>query len=149
MKLNISPNFRRSMYYYRKGKVIHMVSNRLTGYLVLKERCIRVYDSLKCHRGHADEIKELGEMLSTYLTISDFLKKKSAQTAYAEFLSDRHQIPSSEFDPKKHHTRYTSLLWDNGVNRACTGYISDNQDLPRPKRISIQFEDTEMIDVEP
>ncbi|PHT53321.1 hypothetical protein CQW23_07783 [Capsicum baccatum] len=41
--------------------------------------------------------------------------------AYAEFLSDRHQIPSSEFDPKRHRTRFTSLLWDYGVNKACTG----------------------------
>ncbi|PHT96276.1 hypothetical protein BC332_34798 [Capsicum chinense] len=46
--------------------------------------------------------------------------------AYAEFLSDRHQIPSSEFDSKEHRTRYTSLLWDYGVNKACTGYVSDN-----------------------
>ncbi|PHT34271.1 hypothetical protein CQW23_26071 [Capsicum baccatum] len=60
---------------------------------------------------------------------------------------DRHQIPSLEFDQKKHRTRYTSLLWDYGVNKACTGYVSDNQDLPRPKRAFIPSEDTEMIDV--
>ncbi|PHU22434.1 hypothetical protein BC332_07541 [Capsicum chinense] len=140
------------------------------------------------HRGHADEIKELAEILSTYLTISDFFekkdrtdwsfldtyKKKSDQhafdvhivdgivqqssstldcglfvVAYADFLSDRHQIPSSEFDPKKHRTRYASLLWDYGVNKACIGYVSDNQDPPRPKRTFIQSEDTTMIDVEP
>ena len=35
--------------------------------------------------------------------------------AYAEFLSDRHQIPSSEFNSKKHRTRYASLLWEYGV----------------------------------
>ncbi|PHU20930.1 hypothetical protein BC332_12081 [Capsicum chinense] len=115
--------------------------------IVLKERCIHVYDSIKDHRGHADEIKELAEMLSTYLTISNFFEKKnhtdwslldaykektdqhafdvhivdgivqqSSGTldslfveAYAEFSSDRHQIPSSEFDSKKHRTRYASL----------------------------------------
>ncbi|PHT53865.1 hypothetical protein CQW23_08327 [Capsicum baccatum] len=44
--------------------------------IVLKEICIRVYDSMKGHRGHVDEIKELAEMLSTYLTIFDFLEKK-------------------------------------------------------------------------
>ncbi|PHT31882.1 hypothetical protein CQW23_28219 [Capsicum baccatum] len=69
--------------------------------------------------------------------------------AYAEFLSDRHQIPSSEFDSKKHRTRYASLLWDYCVNKACTGYVSDNQDSPRPKRTFIRSEDTDMIDVEP
>ncbi|XP_047270559.1 uncharacterized protein LOC124899647 [Capsicum annuum] len=69
--------------------------------------------------------------------------------AYAEFLSDRHQIPSSEFDSKKHRTRYASLLWDYGVNKACIEYVSNNQDPPRPKRTFIRSEDTEMIDVEP
>ncbi|KAM3217471.1 hypothetical protein P3L10_026914 [Capsicum annuum] len=127
---------------------------------------------LKGHRGHADEMKELAEMLSTYLTISNFFEKKEHTgwslldaykektdqhafdvhivdgivqkssgmlncglfvAAYAEYLSDQHQISSSEFDPKKHHTRYTSLLWDYCVNKACTGYVSDNQDPPRPK----------------
>ncbi|PHT43038.1 hypothetical protein CQW23_17063 [Capsicum baccatum] len=117
--------------------------------IVLKKRSIRAYDSMKGHRGHADEIKELAEILLTYLTISDFFKKKdrtdwslldaykekSDQHAfdvhivdgivqqssgtldcglfvatYAEFLSDRPQIPSSEFDSKKHRTRYASLL---------------------------------------
>ncbi|PHT44828.1 hypothetical protein CQW23_13986 [Capsicum baccatum] len=48
----------------------------LLAVIVLKERCIRVYDSMKGHRGHADEIKELSEMLSTYLTISNFFEKK-------------------------------------------------------------------------
>ncbi|KAF3669797.1 hypothetical protein FXO38_07408 [Capsicum annuum] len=153
----------------------------------LKERCIRVYDSLKGHRGHGDEINELVEMLSTYLTISNFCgkkkrtdwslleayKEKTDQDAfdvqfvdeivqqssgtfdcglfvatYAEYLSDRHQIPSSDFDPEKHHTRYTSFLWDYGVNQACNKYVSDNQDSPGSKRIFIPYEDTKMIDVE-
>ncbi|PHT39093.1 hypothetical protein CQW23_22666 [Capsicum baccatum] len=156
--------------------------------VVLKERCIRVYDSMKGHRGHAEEIKDLAEMLSTYLIISDFFEKKDRTewslldaykektdqhafvvhivdgivqqssgsldcglfvAAYAEFLSARHQIPSSKFDLKKHRTRYASLLWDYGVNKACTGYLSDNQDPPRPKHTFILYEDTEMIDVEP
>ncbi|PHT38205.1 hypothetical protein CQW23_21778 [Capsicum baccatum] len=121
--------------------------------IVLKERCIRVYDSMKGHRGHADEIKELSKMLSTYLTIFDFFEKKDRTdwslldadkkttdqhafdvhivdgigivqqlsvmldcglfvAAYAEFLSDWHQIPSSKFDLKKYRTRYASLLWE-------------------------------------
>ncbi|PHU22675.1 hypothetical protein BC332_07782 [Capsicum chinense] len=156
--------------------------------IVLKERCIRVYDLMKGHRGHADEIKELAEMLSTYLPIFDFFEKKDRTdwslldadkkitdqhvfdvhivdgivqqssgmldcglfvVAYAEFLSDRHQIPSSKFDLKKYRTRYTSLLWDYGMNKACTRYVRDNQDPPRPKRTFLRSEDTEMIDVEP
>ncbi|KAF3648365.1 hypothetical protein T459_14700 [Capsicum annuum] len=69
--------------------------------------------------------------------------------AYAEFLSARHQIPSSKFDPKKHRTRYASLLWDYGVNKTYSGYVSDSQDPPRPRRTFIPSEDTEMIDAEP
>ncbi|PHU05170.1 hypothetical protein BC332_25992 [Capsicum chinense] len=131
----------------------------------LKERCIRVYDSLKGHRGHGNEIKELAKMLSTYLTIFNFFEKKERTdwslleaykektdqdafdiqfvdgivqqssgtldcvlfvATYAEYLSDRHQITSSDFDQEKHRTRYASLLWDYGVNKACNGYVSDN-----------------------
>ncbi|KAM3395245.1 hypothetical protein P3S68_004250 [Capsicum galapagoense] len=68
--------------------------------------------------------------------------------AYTEYLSDGHQIPSSEFDPRLHHTRYASLLWDYSVNKASNGYVSDNQDPPRAKRTFIPSEDTKMIDVE-
>ncbi|KAF3624144.1 hypothetical protein FXO37_31503 [Capsicum annuum] len=96
--------------------------------IVLKERCIRVYDSMKDHRGHADEIKELAEMDSLFVE------------AYAEFSSDRHQIPSSEFDSKKHRTRYASLLWDYGVNKACPGYVSDNQDPPNAPSFDLRIQ---------
>ncbi|KAF3681300.1 putative protein EIN4-like [Capsicum annuum] len=68
--------------------------------------------------------------------------------AYAGFLSDGLQIPSSEFNSGLDRTRYTSLLWDYGVNKASNGYISDNQDLPRSKRTFIPSENTKMIDVE-
>ncbi|KAF3664273.1 hypothetical protein FXO37_11577 [Capsicum annuum] len=37
---------------------------------------------------------------------------------------------------------------DYGMNEASNGYVSDNQDPPRPKRTFIPSEDTEMIDVE-
>ncbi|PHU06884.1 hypothetical protein BC332_23373 [Capsicum chinense] len=43
---------------------------------------------------------------------------------YAEFLSDGHQIPSSEFDSGLHHARYASLLWDYEINQAFTGMLA-------------------------
>ncbi|KAF3626744.1 hypothetical protein FXO38_16567 [Capsicum annuum] len=67
--------------------------------------------------------------------------------AYAEILSDGHQIPSSEFDSGLHRTRYVSLLWDYGVNKSSNGYISGSQDPLSPKHTFIPSEDTEMIDV--
>ncbi|PHT51731.1 hypothetical protein CQW23_06193 [Capsicum baccatum] len=126
--------------------------------IVLKERCIRVYDSMKDHIDWSllDAYKEKSNQHAFDVHIVEGIVQQSSGmlncglfvAAYAEYLSDRHQIPSLEFDPKKHCTRYTSLLWDYGVNKACTGYVSDNQDLPRPKHTFIQSEDTEMIDVE-
>ncbi|PHT48545.1 hypothetical protein CQW23_12753 [Capsicum baccatum] len=68
--------------------------------------------------------------------------------AYAEFLSDGNQISSPEFDPQMHRTRYASLLWDYGVNKASNESVSYNQDSPRPKHTFIPSEDIEMIDVE-
>ncbi|PHT26508.1 hypothetical protein CQW23_33882 [Capsicum baccatum] len=96
-----------------------------------------------------DAYKEKMDQHVFNVHIADELCNNQAVHSYAEFLSDRHQIPSSEFDPKKHHTRYASLLWDYGVNKACTGYVSDNQDPPRSKRTFIRSEETKMIDVEP
>ncbi|KAF3623099.1 hypothetical protein FXO38_30928 [Capsicum annuum] len=124
--------------------------------VVLKERCIHVYNSMKGHRGNAEEIKELAEMLSTYLTISDFFEKKgrtdwSLLDAYKE-KTDQHAFTVHIVDgivQQSSGSLYASLLWDYGVNKACTGYVGDNQDPPRPKRTFIPSEDTEMIDVEP
>ncbi|PHT42591.1 hypothetical protein CQW23_16616 [Capsicum baccatum] len=124
--------------------------------IVLKERYIRVYSSLK-DWSFLDAYKKKMDQHVFDVHIIDGIIQQSSDTldcglfvaAYTEFLSDRHQILSSKFDPKKQRTRYTSLLWDYGVNKACTGYVSDNQDPPRPKRTFIRSEDTEMIDVEP
>ncbi|KAF3619173.1 hypothetical protein FXO38_33048 [Capsicum annuum] len=87
--------------------------------IVLKERCIRVYDSMKGHRDWSllDIYKEKSDQHAFDVHIVDEIVQQSSGTldcrlfvaAYAEFLSDRHQIPSSEFDPKKHRTRYASL----------------------------------------
>ncbi|KAF3642507.1 hypothetical protein FXO38_21062 [Capsicum annuum] len=42
----------------------------------LKERCIRMYNSLKGHDDHEIEIKDFAGMLSTYLSIYNFFEKK-------------------------------------------------------------------------
>ncbi|PHT55939.1 hypothetical protein CQW23_04425 [Capsicum baccatum] len=109
----------------------------LLAVIVLKERCIHVYDSMKGHRGHADDIKELAEMLSIYLTISNFFEKKdrtdwSLLDAYKE-KTDQHEFNVHIVD---------------GIMQQSSGTF-DNQDPPRSKRTFILFEDTELIDVEP
>ncbi|KAF3673409.1 putative protein EIN4-like, partial [Capsicum annuum] len=46
--------------------------------VVLKERCIRVYDSMsrRRHFGHSSEIQKLAKILPTYIDMSDFLDQK-------------------------------------------------------------------------
>ncbi|PHU09484.1 hypothetical protein BC332_21344 [Capsicum chinense] len=119
--------------------------------IVLKERCIHVYSSLKGHRECIDwslleAYKEKMDQYTFDVQIVDGIVQKSS--AYTEYLSDGHQIPSSDFDKKIHCTRYASLLWDYGVNKESNEYVSDNQNPPRPKRTFIPSEDIEMIDVE-
>ncbi|PHU05105.1 hypothetical protein BC332_25927 [Capsicum chinense] len=107
----------------------------------------------KAESSYADKLQEDDRHITDAEVVKAIMKERIRGlwlvAAYAEFLSNRHQIPSSEFDLKKHRTRYTSFLWDYGGKKACTGYVSDNQDPPKPKRTFIRSEDTEMIDVEP
>ncbi|XP_047264168.1 uncharacterized protein LOC107866431 [Capsicum annuum] len=88
------------------------------------------------------------KVTSVERSICEIIQGLYISAAYAEYLSDGHQIPSSEFDPEMYRTRYTSLLWGYGLNKASNEYVDDNQDPPRPKRTFIPSEDTEMIDVE-
>ncbi|PHU00465.1 hypothetical protein BC332_30252 [Capsicum chinense] len=52
-------------------------------------------------------------------------------TAYAEFLSDQMQIPSSNLDVEYLRKRYATLLWNYGVKKAKKIYSSDHDDPPR------------------
>ncbi|KAF3667544.1 hypothetical protein FXO37_09979 [Capsicum annuum] len=51
--------------------------------------------------------------------------------AYAEFLSDEMQIPSSNLDVEYLRKRYETLLWNYGVKKAKKIYSSDHDDPPR------------------
>ncbi|PHT98274.1 hypothetical protein BC332_32794 [Capsicum chinense] len=51
--------------------------------------------------------------------------------AYAEFLSDEMQIPSSTLDAEYIRKRYVTLLWNYGVKKAKKIYSSDHDDPPR------------------
>ncbi|KAF3661368.1 hypothetical protein FXO38_11728 [Capsicum annuum] len=53
--------------------------------------------------------------------------------AYAEFLSDQMQIPSSNLDAEYLRKRYATLLWNDGVKKAKKIYSSDHDDPPRPR----------------
>ncbi|KAF3639601.1 hypothetical protein T459_25161 [Capsicum annuum] len=75
--------------------------------VILKERCIRVYDSMSRRRrcGPSFEIQKLAKILHTYLDMSGFLDQKvrtdwskietyRVKMAYAEYLSDGVQVPN-------------------------------------------------------
>ncbi|PHT67536.1 hypothetical protein T459_27023 [Capsicum annuum] len=118
------------------------------------QSCKKLNYPFEGHNIYGPYVKELFSKFSLWMSVGLYRTQASRNcglfvAAYAEYLSDGHQIPSLEFDLEKHHTIYASLLWDYGVNKAYTGYVSDNQDLPRPKRTFIPPENTEMIHIEP
>lgn len=56
----------------------------------------------------------------------------------AEFLSNVIQVPSSRIVAQSLHLRYASVLWNYGVRKALSDYISNNENprLCRPKKIN-------------
>ncbi|KAG5615592.1 hypothetical protein H5410_015416 [Solanum commersonii] len=58
---------------------------------------------------------------------------------YAEFLSDGLQVPSDRISSKTLRMRYASLLWNYGILKAQSGYVSNNEDpqRTRPKKAKI------------
>ncbi|PHT98187.1 hypothetical protein BC332_32859 [Capsicum chinense] len=107
----------------------------------LKKRCIRVYDSMLSSqpREPSHEIKRLSVMLPTYISYSGLLENTEKTVwdcgifvaAYAEFLSDQMQIPSSNLDAEYLRKRYATLLLNCRVKKAKKIYSSDHDDPPR------------------
>ncbi|PHT80876.1 hypothetical protein T459_13891 [Capsicum annuum] len=65
--------------------------------------------------------------------------------AYAEILSERQQVHSCEFEAASQRARYASLIWHYGVTKAKKGYMSDNDNSPRPKNTFLQTPDESEI----
>ncbi|KAF3645250.1 putative protein EIN4-like [Capsicum annuum] len=149
--------------------------------IFLKDRCIRVYDSLSRRRNTKliTEIQKLAKMLPTYLSDSKFYdetsrtdwpnletyRDKITQTTqilnehpfnveyvrhimqqecdsvdcgvfvagYAEYLSEEMNVPSDGFEAEYHRMRYATLFQNYGTQKAKKGYVSENDDPPRPK----------------
>ncbi|KAF3644478.1 hypothetical protein FXO38_20141 [Capsicum annuum] len=98
---------------------------------------VKTYDDMKFNElqtlmiaHYTGIVKAMKEGFTSYdKTMSDnHLKNCGLFVAvYAAFLSDGHQIPSSEFDSGLHHARYASLLWDYEINQAFTGMSSGGE----------------------
>ncbi|PHT74375.1 hypothetical protein T459_21652 [Capsicum annuum] len=83
--------------------------------VVLKERRIRVDDSMSRRRssGPSSVIQKLAKILPTYLDMSFFWTKRNCGlfvAAYAEYLSDRLQVPNDVLDVGLLLQRYAAIL---------------------------------------
>ncbi|KAG5619618.1 hypothetical protein H5410_004836 [Solanum commersonii] len=131
--------------------------------VVLKERCIKVYDSMSSSRTNrklCSEIQKLSTLLPKYLESIDFFIKKTEPTgqfskltkdcglfiaAYAEFLSDGLQVPSDGISFETLRVRYALLLWNYGILKARSGYVSNNEDPQRPRPKKVKFDENVMV----
>ncbi|PHU07940.1 hypothetical protein BC332_24429 [Capsicum chinense] len=101
--------------------------------VVLKERCIRVYDSMSRRRcfGPSSEIQKLVKILPTYLDMSGFLDQKDCGpfvATYVEYLSDGLQVTNDGLDTGLLLKRYATLLWKYGEAKAQNPYATDAKD---------------------
>ncbi|PHU30189.1 hypothetical protein BC332_02282 [Capsicum chinense] len=101
--------------------------------VVLKERHIRVYDSISRRRRHgpSSEIQKLAKILPTYLDMSGFLDQKELRSfccCLRKYLSDRLQVPNDGLDVGLLHKRYATLLWKYGEAKPQKPYASDIKD---------------------
>ncbi|KAF3661375.1 hypothetical protein FXO37_12958 [Capsicum annuum] len=89
--------------------------------IVLKERRIRVYDSMDC-----------GPFVA----------------AYAEYLSDGLQVPNARLDAGLLRKTYAALLWKYGEAKAQKPYATDVKDPRRPKPNSVAPDEEQLVHID-
>ncbi|KAK4710259.1 hypothetical protein R3W88_004772 [Solanum pinnatisectum] len=65
--------------------------------------------------------------------------------AYVEFLSDGLQVPSYGIISETLRMRYASLLWNYGILKARSGYVSNNEDPQRPRPKKAKFDENVVV----
>ncbi|PHU19322.1 hypothetical protein BC332_10473 [Capsicum chinense] len=60
---------------------------------------------------------------------------------YAEYLSEGMDVPSVGFEAEYYRMRYESLLQKYSIHKVNKGYVSENDDLPRPRTKIIPIPD--------
>ncbi|KAF3632939.1 hypothetical protein FXO38_25855 [Capsicum annuum] len=127
--------------------------------VILKERHIRVYDSVsrRRHFRPSSKIQKLAKILTTYLDMSSFLDQKFyftnfttlARTArYAEYLSDGLQVPNDGLDAGLLRKKYAALLWKYGEAKAQKLYATDVKDPRRPKPNSVALNEEQLVHID-
>ncbi|KAM3361173.1 hypothetical protein P3S68_016027 [Capsicum galapagoense] len=89
--------------------------------ITLKDRRIRVYDSLSSLRNMHDRDCEV------------------LVVRYAEYLSEGMNVPSDGFEAEYHRMHYATLLRTYGIQKAQKGYFSENDDPPRQGQEIYEF----------
>ncbi|KAH0754435.1 hypothetical protein KY290_024705 [Solanum tuberosum] len=79
---------------------------------------------------------------------SDSLDCGTYIAVFVEFLSDEIKVPSIPFQSEYLRSRYATLLWKYGTDKANAGYVSENDDPIRLKAASILLADDELFNVE-
>ncbi|KAH0638901.1 hypothetical protein KY285_035487 [Solanum tuberosum] len=79
---------------------------------------------------------------------SDILDYGTYVAAFAEFLSDEIKVPSIPFQSEYLRSRYATLLWKYGTDKANAGYVSENDDPIRLTVASILLVDDELFNVD-
>ncbi|KAG5600831.1 hypothetical protein H5410_032201 [Solanum commersonii] len=79
---------------------------------------------------------------------SDSLDCGTYVAAFAEFLSDEIKVPSIRFQSEYLRSRYATLLWKYGTDKANSGYVSENDNPIRLKATSILLADDELFNVD-
>ncbi|KAF3640145.1 hypothetical protein FXO38_22277 [Capsicum annuum] len=64
---------------------------------------------------------------------------------YAEYLSEEINVPSDGFEAEYHQMRYVTLVRKYDIQKEKKGYVSENDDPPRPKSRIIQISDENRI----
>ncbi|KAH0734313.1 hypothetical protein KY285_010020 [Solanum tuberosum] len=125
--------------------------------VVLRSRLIRVYDS---NLGTRNKNNKTGELMGPQHPFevefargimqqkNDSLDCGTYVAAFAEFLSDEIKVPSIPFQSEYLRSRYATLLWKYGTDKANAGYVSQNDDPIRLKAASIILPDDELFNVD-
>ncbi|PHT82329.1 hypothetical protein T459_15344 [Capsicum annuum] len=135
--------------------------------VILRERCIRVYDSMlrRRHFEPSFEIQKLTKILPTYLDMSGFLDQKVRTdwstieayrngdcglfiSAYPEYLSDGLKVPNDELDAGLLRKIYAALLWKYEEAKAHKLYTSDIKDPRRPKPNFVAPDEEKLVYIE-
>ncbi|KAK4726915.1 hypothetical protein R3W88_031832 [Solanum pinnatisectum] len=110
--------------------------HKVLAVIALKE--LRIKGKNKSHPFEVIHVTGIAQQASNSLDCGIFV------VAYAEFLSGL-QIPSEGIISQSLCLRYASLLWNYGILKARSGYVSNNKDPQNPRPKKAKFIDENVV----